>query len=91
MCENRPATHRFDHATKAGGVGAPRAHASVFGPSAPHALGALAADAAGQLNVLGHDGNALGVDGAQVGVIEDADDIRLGCLRGVREASAAGR
>ena len=68
-----------------------RTRAVVEAHSAPHALGALTADAAGQLNVLRHDGDALGVDGAQVGVIEDADDVRLGCLRGVREASAAGR
>uniref|UniRef100_A0A8I6AWT3 Histone H2A n=1 Tax=Rattus norvegicus TaxID=10116 RepID=A0A8I6AWT3_RAT len=31
---------------------------------------ALPADATGQLDVLGHDGDALGVDGAQVGVLE---------------------
>jgi len=31
-------------------------------------LGALSTDAASQLHVLGHDGDALGVDGAQVGV-----------------------
>ena len=43
-------------------------------------LGALAADAAGELDVLGHDGDALGVDGAQVGVLEEADQVRLGCL-----------
>ncbi len=33
-------------------------------------LRALAADAAGELDVLGHDGDALGVDGAQVSVLE---------------------
>jgi len=33
-------------------------------------LCALAADATGQLDVLGHDGDALGVDGAQVRVLE---------------------
>ena len=43
-------------------------------------LGALAADAAGELDVLGHDGDALGVDGAEVGVLEKADQVRLGCL-----------
>ena len=41
---------------------------------------ALAADAPGELNVLGHDGDALGVDGAQVGVLEEADQVRLGGL-----------
>ena len=32
------------------------------------------------LDVLGHDGDALGVDGAQVGVLEEADEVRLGRL-----------
>ena len=43
-------------------------------------LGALATDAAGQLDVLGHDGHALGVDRAQVGVLEEANQVRLGGL-----------
>ena len=43
-------------------------------------LGALATDAAGELDVLGHDGHALGVDRAQVGVLEEADQVRLGGL-----------
>ena len=41
-------------------------------------LGALATDAAGELDVLGHDGHALGVDGAEVGVLEETDEVRLG-------------
>ena len=41
-------------------------------------LRALTADAAGKLNVLGHDGDTLGVDGAQVGVLEETHEIRLG-------------
>ena len=40
-------------------------------------LGALSADAAGELDVLGHDGDALGVDGAQVGVLEQPDQVSL--------------
>ena len=40
-------------------------------------LGALATDAARKLNVLGHDGHALGVDRAQVGVLEQADEVGL--------------
>ena len=40
-------------------------------------LRALATDAAGELDVLGHDGDALGVDGAQVGVLEEADQVGL--------------
>ena len=43
-------------------------------------LRALAADAARQLHVLGHDGHALGVDGAQVGVLEEAHQVGLGRL-----------
>ena len=43
-------------------------------------LSALATDAAGQLDVLGHDRHALGVDRAQVGVLEEADEVRLGRL-----------
>jgi hypothetical protein len=43
-------------------------------------LSALASDAAGQLNVLGHDGHALGVDGAQVGVLEQTHQVGLGGL-----------
>ena len=41
-------------------------------------LGALAADPPGQLDVLGHDGDPLSVDGAQVGVLEEADQVGLG-------------
>ena len=47
---------------------------------ASNALSALSADAAGELDVLGHDGDALGVDGAQVGVLEEADQVGLGGL-----------
>ena len=45
-----------------------------------HRLGALATDAAGELDVLGHDGHALGVDGSQVGVLEQAHQVGLGGL-----------
>ena len=40
-------------------------------------LCALSANAASQLDVLWHDGDALGMDGAQVGVLEEADQIGL--------------
>ena len=43
-------------------------------------LRALATDAAGKLDVLGEDGDALGVDGAEVGVLEQADEVGLGRL-----------
>ena len=43
----------------------------------------LATDPPGQLDVLGHDGDALGVDGAQVGVLEQAHQVGLaGLLQG---------
>ena len=38
-------------------------------------LGTLSADTAGKLDVLGHDGHTLGVDGAQVGVLEKTDKV----------------
>jgi hypothetical protein len=40
-------------------------------------LSALATDAACQLDVLWHDGHALGVDGAQVGVLEQTHQVCL--------------
>jgi len=43
-------------------------------------LSALATDAAGQLDVLGHDGHALGVDGSQVGVLEQTHQVGLSSL-----------
>jgi hypothetical protein len=43
-------------------------------------LGTLATDAPGQLDVLGHDGDTLGVDGAQVGVLEKTDEVSLAGL-----------
>jgi len=40
----------------------------------------LSADAASQLDVLGHDGHPLGVDGSQVGVLEQTHQVGLGSL-----------
>ena len=40
-------------------------------------LCSLSADSAGQLNVLGHNGNTLGVDGAQVGVFKQTNKVSL--------------
>ena len=40
-------------------------------------LGALSADPAGELQVLRLDGHPLGVDGDEVGVLEEADQVRL--------------
>jgi hypothetical protein len=43
-------------------------------------LRAFAADAARELDVLGHDRDALGVDGAEVRVLEEADEVGLSGL-----------
>ena len=43
-------------------------------------LSPLSADAAGKLDVLGHDGDALGVDGTQVGVLEESHQVGLARL-----------
>uniref|UniRef100_H9GPZ8 Core Histone H2A/H2B/H3 domain-containing protein n=1 Tax=Anolis carolinensis TaxID=28377 RepID=H9GPZ8_ANOCA len=40
----------------------------------------LPADAPGELDVLGHDGDALGVDGAEVGVLEEPHQVGLARL-----------
>jgi hypothetical protein len=40
-------------------------------------LTALTAKTAGQLDVLGLDGDTLGVDGTQVGVLEERDEVGL--------------
>ena len=46
-------------------------------------LSTLSTDAAGELDVLGHDGDTLGVDGAQVGVLEETNKVSLrGLLEG---------
>jgi len=46
-------------------------------------LRALSTDTASELDVLGHDGNTLGVDGAEVGILEEADEVGLsGLLEG---------
>jgi len=46
-------------------------------------LGAFASDASCQLDVLWHDGHSLGVNRAQVGVLEQADQVGLaGFLQG---------
>ena len=40
-------------------------------------LSSLASDSARKLNVLGHDGHALGMNRAQVGVLEKTNQVRL--------------
>jgi len=40
------------------------------------------------LDVLGHDGHALGMDGAKVGVLEQANEVRLrSFLKGLQAAT----
>ena len=43
-------------------------------------LCAFATDTSGELYVLGHNGDPLGVDGAQVGVFEESYQVSLGSL-----------
>ena len=43
-------------------------------------LGTFTSDTAGELDVLWHDGDTLGVDCAQVGVLEKTDQISFACL-----------
>jgi hypothetical protein len=40
--------------------------------------GAFTTDAASELHVLGHDGHTLGMDGAEVGVLEETNHVGLG-------------
>jgi len=40
-------------------------------------LSAFASDSSSQLDILWHDGDSLGVDGAQVGVFEETDQVGL--------------
>jgi hypothetical protein len=40
----------------------------------------LSTDVTGKLDVLGHDGNKLRVDCAQVGVLKEADKVGIICL-----------
>ena len=40
----------------------------------------FATDPPGELDVLGHDGDTLGVDGAQVGILEQPHQVRLAGL-----------
>jgi len=51
---------------------------ALFFPNTLTHLGALPTDAAGQLNVPRQDSHALGVDGAEVGVLKQAHHVRLG-------------
>ena len=43
-------------------------------------LSTLSTDPASQLNVLGHDGDTLGVNGAEIGVLEQTHQVGLACF-----------
>jgi histone H3 len=45
-----------------------------------HPLKPFTMNASGQLNVLGHDGNTLGVNGAQVCILKHANKVSLRSL-----------
>ena len=48
----------------------------------------ISSDSSGELHVFLHDGGSLGVDGAEVGVLEDTDEISLRCfLKGYESLS----
>jgi len=77
--------HRGGGAVTEGPQGVPRvvrASCSLLKPDWS-CLCALPTDPPGQLDVLGHDGDTLGVDGAQVGVLEQPNQVGLaGLLQG---------
>ena len=50
-------------------------------------LWAIASDAAGELNVLGHDGHTLCVDGGKISVLEETDEV---CFDGFLEGKDCG-
>ena len=43
-------------------------------------LSSLSTDPPGELDVLGHDGDSLGMDGAQVGVLKQTNKVSLASL-----------
>lgn len=45
-----------------------------------HCLSALSPDSSSELKILGHDRHTLGVDCAQIGVLEQTNKVRLGSL-----------
>ena len=50
--------------------------------------GALTTDSAGELHVLWHNGNSLGVDGTKVGVLEESNHVSLGGLLECKDGGA---
>ena len=73
--------HRQGGAVTEGPQGVPRVVSdSLIEPDWSKFLCTLATDPPGQLDVLGHDGDTLGVDGAQVGVLKQTDQVGLAGL-----------
>jgi len=83
-----PRMHVFSHGSMQHSIGPPAAMTASThrGPIklytvAPTAalrtndLGTLSADASGQLNILGHDRDAFGMDGTQIGIFEQRDEV----------------
>ena len=60
--------------------GLEKGHLFIFGAKN---LSTLSTDTAGKLDVLGHDGDTLGMDGAQVGVLKETNQVSL---RGLLES-----
>ncbi|KAK3705029.1 hypothetical protein QZH41_003901 [Actinostola sp. cb2023] len=57
-------------------------HAVSEGTKARTGLSSLATDSAGKLDVLGHNGDSLGVNGAQVGVLKQTDQNEILIMSG---------
>jgi len=51
-------------------------------------LGPLSSDSPGELDILWHDGHTLGVDGAQVGVLKQTNQV---CLTGLLKSADGSR
>ena len=47
------------------------------GPLSPVSSSALTSNAAGKLDVLGHDGDSLGMDSTEIGILEEANEVGL--------------
>ena len=54
--------------------------AVCFESDASKHLRSFSADSAGQLNILWHDSDALGVNGAQVGIFKQTNKVGFACF-----------
>ena len=71
--------HSFSQATPFGVLGLVLKRTEMF-VCGSGTLRSLPSDSSGQLDVLGHDGDSLCMDGAQVGVFEQPYKIGLCCF-----------